>query len=208
MHHAAVWQHRSNSNIKIVHNSIDHFLWNPSDFSSDDVLSCLWIVFTNFYVPLQKIVRRVEVLGIGWPQVIGLTQNESVPWKVLPEVFKCSVREIRWCIYVYICMYVYTYTIYIYIYILTYIYIHHLHYGWLSIYLWWPYLNLISLCIVNFVEVTIGTSLSNITSNRRLYVMDSVFFHKARILKKYPQGPISTTSQKTFQVVSHRIILC
>ena len=48
MHRAAVWQHSSNSNIKIVHNSIKHFLWNPSDFSSDDVLSCLWIVFTNF----------------------------------------------------------------------------------------------------------------------------------------------------------------
>ena len=46
----------SNSNIKIVHNSIEHFLWNPSDFSSDDVLSCLWIVFTNsaFHVPLRK----------------------------------------------------------------------------------------------------------------------------------------------------------
>ena len=68
-------QVHSNSNIKIVHNSIDHFLWNPSDFSSDDVLSCLWIVFTNsvFQVPPQKIVRRVEILGIGWPGVIGLT---------------------------------------------------------------------------------------------------------------------------------------
>ena len=31
------------------------FLWNPSDFSSD-VLSCLWIVFTDtvFQVPLRK----------------------------------------------------------------------------------------------------------------------------------------------------------
>ena len=43
----------------------------------------------------QKIVRRVEILGIGWPGVIGLTQNESVPWEVMPEVFKCSVREMR-----------------------------------------------------------------------------------------------------------------
>ena len=41
MHHAAVWQYSSNSNIKIVHNSIVYFLWNPSDFFSDDVLSCL-----------------------------------------------------------------------------------------------------------------------------------------------------------------------
>ena len=94
MHRA---QHSSNSNIKIVHNSIEHFLWNPSDFSSDDVLSCLWIVFTNsfFQVPPQKIVRWVEIFGIGWPVVIGLMQNESVPWEVMPEVFKCSVREIR-----------------------------------------------------------------------------------------------------------------
>ena len=97
MHRAAVWQHSSNSNIKIVHNSVEHFLWNPSDFSSDDVLSCLWIVFTNsvFQVPSQKIVRRVEILGKGWPGVIGLTQNESVPWEVMPEVFKYSVREMR-----------------------------------------------------------------------------------------------------------------
>ena len=98
MHSAAVWQHISNSNIKIVHNSIGHFLWNLPDFYSDDVLSCLWIVFTNsvFQVPPQKIVRRVEILGIGWPGVIGLTQNESVPWEVMPELFKCSVREMRW----------------------------------------------------------------------------------------------------------------
>ena len=34
---------------------------------SDDVLSCLWIVFTNsiFQVTPQKIVRRVEILGIA-----------------------------------------------------------------------------------------------------------------------------------------------
>ena len=97
MHRAAVWQHSSNSNIKIVHNSIEHFLWNPSDFFSDDVLSCLWIVFTNsvFQVPPQKIVRQVEILGIGWPGVISLMWNESVPWEFMPEVFKCSVRELR-----------------------------------------------------------------------------------------------------------------
>ena len=98
MHRAAVWQHSSNSNIKIVHNSIEHFLWNPSDFSSDDVLSCLWIVFTNsvFQVPPQKIVRQVEILGIGWPEVIDLMRNESVPLEVMPVVFKCSVQEMRW----------------------------------------------------------------------------------------------------------------
>ena len=34
-------------------------------------------------------------MGIGWPGVIGLMRNESVPWEVIPEVFKCSVREMR-----------------------------------------------------------------------------------------------------------------
>ena len=97
MHRAAVWQQSSNSNVKIVDNSFEHFLWNPSNFSSDDVLSCLWIVFTNsvFQVPPQKIVRRVEILGIRWLGIIGFMRNESVPWEVMPEVFKCSVREIR-----------------------------------------------------------------------------------------------------------------
>ena len=84
----------SNSNIKIAYKSIEHFLWNLSDFSSDVVLenlSCLWIVFINsvFQVPPQKIVRMVEIWGIGWPGVIGSTRNESVPWEVLPEEFKC-----------------------------------------------------------------------------------------------------------------------
>ena len=70
----------------------------PSDFSSDDVFSCLWIVLTNyvFQVPPQKIIRRIEILGIEWPGVIGLTWNESVPKEVMPEVFNCSVREMRW----------------------------------------------------------------------------------------------------------------
>ena len=98
MHRAAVWQHSSNSNIKIVHNFNEHFLRISSDFFSDDVLSCLWVVFINsvFQVLPQKIVRQVEILGIGWPRVIGLTHNESVPWEVMPEVFKCSVQEMRW----------------------------------------------------------------------------------------------------------------
>ena len=69
MHRAAVWQHSSNSNITIVHNPIEHFLGNLSDFSSDAVLSCPRIVFTNlvFQIPPQRIVRWVEILGIGWP---------------------------------------------------------------------------------------------------------------------------------------------
>ena len=63
---------------------------------SDDLLSFLPIVFTNsiFQVPPQKIVRWVEILGIGWAGVIGLTRNKSVPWEDMAEVFKCSVREV------------------------------------------------------------------------------------------------------------------
>ena len=121
MHRAAVWQHSSNWNIKIVHNSIEHFLWNSSDFFSDDVLSCLWIVFTNsvFQVPPQKIVRQVEILGIGWPGVIDLTRNKSVPWEVMPEVFKCSVREMRRRLisaYTYLPLLIYSYVLFILLY--------------------------------------------------------------------------------------------
>ena len=98
MHCATVWQHSSNSNIKIIHNSIEHFLWNPSDFFSDDVLSCLPIVLTNcvFQVPPQKIVRWVKILGIVWLAVISSVGNKSVPREVISEVFKCSLPEIRW----------------------------------------------------------------------------------------------------------------
>ena len=63
LHCAAVWQHSSNSNIKIVHNSIEHFLWNPSDFFPDNVLSCLWIVFTKsetHWTPIQVFCSRNE----------------------------------------------------------------------------------------------------------------------------------------------------
>ena len=51
---------------------------------------------TVFQVLPQKIVRWVEILGIGWSGVIGLMRIESVPWKAMPEVFKCSVQEMRW----------------------------------------------------------------------------------------------------------------
>ena len=64
-------------------------------FSSDAVLFCLRIVFTNsvFQVPPQRIVRWVEILGIGWPGVVSLIRNKSAPWEVIPEVFKCSVQK-------------------------------------------------------------------------------------------------------------------
>ena len=52
----------------------------------------------SFRYPLRKSVRWVEILGIGWPGVIGLKQIESVPWEGMPQVFKCSVQEMRWCL--------------------------------------------------------------------------------------------------------------
>ena len=93
-----VWQQGSNSNITIVCNSIEHFLWISSDFFFWYVLSCLRVVFTNsiFQVHPQKIVRRVETLGIGWLGIINLTRNESIPWVVMPKLFKCFFREMRW----------------------------------------------------------------------------------------------------------------
>ena len=59
------------------------------------------LCFSGTPPPPQKIVRWVEILGIGWPGVFGLTRNESVPWEVMPEVFKCPVREksVSWGIY-------------------------------------------------------------------------------------------------------------
>ena len=79
--------YEQNSNNKIVHKSIEPFLCNPSDFFSDDVLPCRWIVFTSSCLSgtSQKIVRWVEILRIGWPGVTGLTWNESVPWEVMPR---------------------------------------------------------------------------------------------------------------------------
>ena len=97
MHCAVVWQHSSNSNIKIVHKSIEHFLWNPSDFSSDEVLSCLWIVFTNCLsgTPSENSQMGWDLGNrIAWGyQFDG---NWISPMEVMPEVFKCSVREMRW----------------------------------------------------------------------------------------------------------------
>ena len=49
----------------------------------------------SFRQPPQKIITQVEILGIGWLGIIGLMRNESVPWEIMPKVFKCSVREMR-----------------------------------------------------------------------------------------------------------------
>ena len=98
MHRIAVWQHSSNSNIKIVHNSIEHFMWNSSDFFSDYVLSCLWIVVTNsvLQVPPQKIVRWVEILGIGWLRVVGLTQMSLSHGKLCLRYSSVLFEKVFW----------------------------------------------------------------------------------------------------------------
>ena len=100
MYCAAVWQHSSNSNIKIVHNSIEHFLWNPSDSFSDDVLSCLWNAFTNsvFQAPPQKIVLGGWDLGNRtaqgyWFDAKWVCLMGSYAWGI-----QCSVQEMRWCL--------------------------------------------------------------------------------------------------------------
>ena len=57
--------------LKLSTTLLSNFLWNPYDFSPDDVLSCLWIIFTNsvFQVSPQKRL----------PGFIGLMWNKSVP---------------------------------------------------------------------------------------------------------------------------------
>ena len=99
MHHTAVWQHSSNSNFKIVHNSIEHFLWNPSDFFSGDVLSCLWILFklclsgtpsennSEAGLELENTMARGYRFDAKWVCPMG-----SYAWGI--QVF-CSVREMR-----------------------------------------------------------------------------------------------------------------
>ena len=63
MHCAAVWQHSSNSNIKIVHNSIEHFLWNLISFlMMTSLVSGLFSQTLSFGHP----VRQVDILGTGW----------------------------------------------------------------------------------------------------------------------------------------------
>ena len=74
MHRATVWQER-NSNTKIVHNSTDYILWNllSTEYILWNLISLVWLIFTNsvLQVPSEKIVSQVEILGIGWPGVIG-----------------------------------------------------------------------------------------------------------------------------------------
>ena len=89
MHRTAVWQYSSNSNIKIVHNSIVYFLWNPSDFFSDDVLSCLsGIPSQNSQVGWDLGNRMARIY---WFDTKWVCPIESYAWGI--QVF-CSRNEI------------------------------------------------------------------------------------------------------------------
>ena len=89
-----------NSNIKIVHNSIEHFFWNLSDFSSDvafENLFCLWTIFINavFQVPPQKIVRGWDLgnrVGSGYQfEAKWVCPLGSIAWGI--QEF-CSSNEV------------------------------------------------------------------------------------------------------------------
>ena len=102
MHRTAVWQHSSNLNIKIVHNSFEHFLWNSSDFSSDDSsLVCgLFSQTLSFrYSPPPHQKNSQVVWNVGNRMVRGYRFNMkwvypmgSYAWGI--QVF-CSVRVMR-----------------------------------------------------------------------------------------------------------------
>ena len=64
-------------NNKIVNNSIEHFLCSPYDFFSDDVLSCLWIIFTNCFS--------------GTP-----SENSQVGWDLGNRMTRCYRFDVKW----------------------------------------------------------------------------------------------------------------
>ena len=94
MHRAAVWQHSSNSNIKIARNSIQHFLWNQSDFSSDN---CPLLSVDCFHklclsgTPSENSQAGLDLgrlrFDVKWVCPMG-----SLAWGIKVS---CSVREMR-----------------------------------------------------------------------------------------------------------------
>ena len=94
MHRAALWQHSSNSNNKIVHNSIEHFLWNQSDFSSDN---CTLLSVDCFHklcfsgTPSENSQARWD-FGRSRFDMKWVCPMASFAWGI--QVF-CSVREMR-----------------------------------------------------------------------------------------------------------------
>ena len=94
MHRAAVWQHSSNSDIKIVHHSIEHYLWSPSDLFFDDVLS-----------PLLSVDCFLKVCLSGTP-----SENSQAAWDLGNRMARgyrfdakrvCSMGSYAWGIQVF-----------------------------------------------------------------------------------------------------------
>ena len=99
MHRAAVWQHSSNTNNKIVHNSIEHFLCNPSDFVSG---------FFSFLHKLCLSGTSLENSQAGWDLGNKMTRGYrfDVKWVCPMRSYAWGIQvfcsrwwfEIRWCL--------------------------------------------------------------------------------------------------------------
>ena len=96
MHCAAVWAATRRIKLSTTLLSISCAIHLIS-FLMMCYLACgLFSQTLSFRYPPQKKVWQVEILGIAWPCFIGWTWNESVPCEVMPEVFKCSIREMKY----------------------------------------------------------------------------------------------------------------
>ena len=80
MHRAAVWQHSSNSDIKIVHHSIEHYLWSPPDLFFDDVLS-----------PLLSVDCFLKVCLSGTP-----SENSQAGWDLGNRMARGYRFDVKW----------------------------------------------------------------------------------------------------------------
>ena len=76
-----------NLNVEIVHNLSRHISWYVPDIPSYIVLQIcqgLGIIVTDPFleVPLEEVVTWFQVMGVGWPREVGVTQNEFITWKI------------------------------------------------------------------------------------------------------------------------------
>ena len=76
-----------NLNVEIVHNLSCHISWYVPDIPSYIVLQICQglgiIVIDPFLeVPLEEVVTWFQVMGVGWPREVGVTQNEFIIWKI------------------------------------------------------------------------------------------------------------------------------
>ena len=92
MHRAAVWQHSSNLNIKIVYNLfLVEFVWFLFRWCPPLSVDCCRKLFPS--------VTPSENSQVGWDnrnriaKVCRFDAKWVCPWKVMPEVFKCSAWE-------------------------------------------------------------------------------------------------------------------